>query len=245
MQPDLSHLKRCDQPWGRMPPVPGGRACGTCQKTIVDFRGMSGADIALVHARSETPVCGIYSGHRVEPGAGGHWQLRRPASGIAIVVGASLLGTGVAAAPAPPAPTAEYALLQTRPGQGSKPADVPADVQSPGGDTLTIRGTVRGPGGEPAPGTIVWLTGTDTRTVADSTGAFVLRRVQRNDDVRPDSIVFLRLGYSRTSVALGAGTSLSIDAVLEPATPEMTAFYVTAKGPSRWQRIGRALRSLF
>jgi hypothetical protein len=43
-----------------MRPVPGGRHCKSCSKTIVDFSQMTYSEIALFMSESEKPVCGFY-----------------------------------------------------------------------------------------------------------------------------------------------------------------------------------------
>ena len=57
---NLARLKKCDQYWDEMDPVLGGRLCGKCDKTIVDFSNMTFTDIAFFMSNSEVPVCGFY-----------------------------------------------------------------------------------------------------------------------------------------------------------------------------------------
>lgn len=62
---NLSKIKKCDQIWDDMDVCDGGRLCAACDNVIQDFRGLSGWDIALIHSRSETKVCGIYDKHQL------------------------------------------------------------------------------------------------------------------------------------------------------------------------------------
>ena len=57
----LLNLKKCNQFWDDMKPVPGGRHCKGCSKTIVDFSSMTYSEIALFMSESKNPVCGFYS----------------------------------------------------------------------------------------------------------------------------------------------------------------------------------------
>lgn len=62
---NLKAIKKCDQIWDEMKPIPGGRQCQLCQKKITDFREKSLKEIAEIHVYSDEPVCGIYTEHQL------------------------------------------------------------------------------------------------------------------------------------------------------------------------------------
>lgn len=51
----------CDEDWNKMSPVDSGRHCSSCQKTVVNFSGMSDAQIVAFYAKSENEkTCGQF-----------------------------------------------------------------------------------------------------------------------------------------------------------------------------------------
>ncbi|HVW60253.1 MAG TPA: T9SS type A sorting domain-containing protein [Puia sp.] len=48
----------CHEDWGKMQPAERGRHCAACQKTVVDFTGMSDGEIIRYITRAGSSVCG-------------------------------------------------------------------------------------------------------------------------------------------------------------------------------------------
>jgi len=48
----------CHEQWGDMQPNTEGRFCGSCQKTVVDFTGMSDRELLVWFAHGRSNVCG-------------------------------------------------------------------------------------------------------------------------------------------------------------------------------------------
>lgn len=63
----LSVPTPCEENWNDMPLSAGGRCCGSCQKTVVDFSLLSDAEIFAVISNSKGAVCGHFES----------WQLDR------------------------------------------------------------------------------------------------------------------------------------------------------------------------
>jgi hypothetical protein len=57
----LPKPKHCGQNWLDMIPCQGGRTCGQCQKTIVDFSRMSWTEIEAFQNKNNNSVCGMYN----------------------------------------------------------------------------------------------------------------------------------------------------------------------------------------
>src|SRR5688572_8100373 len=53
--------KYCEQDWLDMTRTDGGRICGKCSKTIVDFSKMTWSDIQKIQQANNNSVCGMYS----------------------------------------------------------------------------------------------------------------------------------------------------------------------------------------
>ncbi|GAB2945949.1 hypothetical protein GCM10027048_08810 [Hymenobacter coalescens] len=70
MAASLSVPQPCPANWEQMTPVAGGRYCGSCEKMVVDFTGMSDPELLGWFARPTNRICG-----RFRPG-----QLGRPLS---------------------------------------------------------------------------------------------------------------------------------------------------------------------
>ncbi len=63
----------CDQNWLDMQPTHGGRICGECTKTIIDFRKHSWAEIQAQQAAANNSICGIYTNKQLK-----HWGKEVP-----------------------------------------------------------------------------------------------------------------------------------------------------------------------
>lgn len=60
--------KHCNQDWLDMKPTDGGRICGACEKTIVDFSRMKWKEIELIQTENGNSVCGMYTDRQLT-----HW----------------------------------------------------------------------------------------------------------------------------------------------------------------------------
>ncbi|MBI1226239.1 MAG: T9SS type A sorting domain-containing protein [Bacteroidetes bacterium] len=50
----------CTQDFSKMHPLPGGRYCDHCERTVVDFRGMTDREIVRIYQQRQGRVCGIF-----------------------------------------------------------------------------------------------------------------------------------------------------------------------------------------
>lgn len=62
----LSVPTPCEENWNDMPLSAGGRCCGSCQKTVVDFSLLSDAEIFAVITNSKEAVCGHFEPSQLE-----------------------------------------------------------------------------------------------------------------------------------------------------------------------------------
>jgi len=192
MNPDLSNLPLCDQAWDAMERLDDGRRlCARCQHPVADFRGMSKAEITLVHAFSDERVCGVYSPEQLAPVDAAPPRSGRFRSGlVTLTLGASLLAAR-AQAQAADTPVREQAQLP--PGAQPPPAPAHGDERAAplahaemNDTTVVIRGTVRGANAQPLQYAVV-TAGDDRRAVAttDVAGGYVLRvRVREGTKLR-------------------------------------------------------------
>ena len=50
----------CDENFNKMTPVKGGKFCGSCEKTIVDFRTMNDYQILRFYEQNNGKICGVF-----------------------------------------------------------------------------------------------------------------------------------------------------------------------------------------
>ena len=56
----------CHAAWDDMIPDQGGRFCGSCQKTVIDFTAMSDQEVLALLASSRTTICGRFRNDQLE-----------------------------------------------------------------------------------------------------------------------------------------------------------------------------------
>lgn len=56
----------CPENWEKMTPVTGGRFCGSCEKVVIDFSGMSDAEILAMLRNNTTQLCGRFRNEQLE-----------------------------------------------------------------------------------------------------------------------------------------------------------------------------------
>ena len=163
----------CQQSWEEMIPLPGGRFCRHCEKTVVDFTRMADRDIARLYLRREGRVCGHFRQDQLNkrlplPAPVSRWQKFR-------AIGALLSGLLLSGAAA-----AQTALQQPL-------IIVPSIGQKPGLQTASrlLKGIVTDEAGEPLIGAAIALAAADgpgrilagTASLAD--GRFELKIPER------------------------------------------------------------------
>ena len=62
---ELSIPKPCHENWDAMTADQQGRFCGACQKTVIDFTGMSDRQIAAFFKKPVGNVCGRFGGDQL------------------------------------------------------------------------------------------------------------------------------------------------------------------------------------
>lgn len=58
---DINKVEACSQKLQDLTMMNGQHYCSSCDKCLVDFRGMKNDEITKVHHESPEPICGIYS----------------------------------------------------------------------------------------------------------------------------------------------------------------------------------------
>lgn len=190
--------QHCAQEWLEMKPAEGGRICGQCEKTIVDFSNMNWKEIQSLQAAHSNSLCGMYAKRQLK-----HWGQEPPsrtksyASGIAM---ASLLltGTGLSSTTSM-AQTTEVENLPSDSTQltTNNPQPTPKDTAT------VLTGAVMDENGELIFGANVYLmSNLTTGTVTNINGEFRLPTKRTFAELEQDTLVVAYIGYEPLQVSL-------------------------------------------
>ena len=205
-----------------MKPVDGGRLCGECSKSIVDFSKMSWGEIEQVQRKSNNSVCGLYLPKQIN-----NWGRQAPVTGGSrfMTTGAVLLSLTAA--------THSYSQ-NTAPSVSNK--------------ENVINGTVTGKTLDGKIDTLgfanISLKNTNCAVVADEKGNYQVDLTGCIATVQNPTLVFRMEGYEEFELQLTDETrSKNVDAQLTPQIVTTTTYYMLK--PTLGQRIKWRLKRLF
>jgi len=205
MNPDWSNLPLCDADWNAMERLDGSqRHCDRCDYTVIDFKGMSKAEITLLYATSEGRICGAFHPEHLAPVDAPGPRRRTPAL-VTLALGASLLAARAEGQTAPPPPREQAQLPPgAQPPDPAAHAQTSAPASAAAHDTLVIRGTVRDASGHAVPQAIVAvMPGRRAAVATDVAGNYILR-VPLEPGEESLKLRALRLGYAPAATEVGA-----------------------------------------
>ena len=229
---NLSRLKPCDQYWSQMRKTSKGRVCSKCSSTIYDFRGKSKAEIALIHAKSDGNVCGLYSkdqfrATKILDKSKGRSFLLKPA-----LFGLLSLSLNKNAEAMPSNKTAKIeAGYELRPYNSTaehsyRPKQFKQDSSFIQGQVKIIDGldTIS------QPGINILIEGTEVGTTSDIDGNYILSvptEIPTQDSI---TVIFNFIGYLTKRVTIDNKTH-TLDIILTPDDTQLSEFYIYAKPP--------------
>lgn len=163
----LHKPKYCGQDWLDMKPADGGRLCGQCNKTIIDFSKMTWADIQKIQQQNNNSVCGMYNTQQLK-----YWGQEIPNPSNSIVKVASITGLTLFLASSVYSQTTQISV------------------------SLIISGKVIDKKtNEELPFANVFLKNSKQVTTTDIEGNFKLVVKDISDSVYPDTLVVQYVGY--------------------------------------------------
>lgn len=251
---NFSNIKQCGQVWDTMEACDGGRQCSKCDHVIHDFRGMLAWDIALVHAKSESKVCGLYDKSILEEPTIKSSISSRVESKVLLP---SLFGMLLANSSL----TAQQERVQLEDRVeivDQQPIDVVSeDNQSikkePGQaaviDSLDVlRGLLLDEYGEPIVGGAIIIEDSDIGTISDIDGTFILDVTEHLSEENEVSIIASSLGYGRLMITvhkdqLQNDLDLTLITMVLNHNQAMTSFGI--KRTSFPKRLWRSVTSVF
>ena len=238
-QINLDKLNPCYQNWEAMKACSGGRICNDCNKVIVDFRKMNPHEIALKHASSSEPVCGIYAKETSKKEMeflSIDKRIKKYALGLFTLMSVSQYPELVKAN--------EPSIIQLIGDENRIHKDEIAKYPNRSQDSIIIGGTVfsqeRG-SLEPIPFATIFIKGTEKGTNTDFEGKFTLAFTKEFFERDTITLVVQYIGHSKLEKRIQI-KSQRIDLVLT-AEYELVAFGVVVLPWHR--RIWRKLTSPF
>lgn len=216
--------EHCQQDWLSMKPTEGGRICGKCEKKIIDFSGMSWAEIMRVQELNGFAACGMYSDKQLR-----HWGGEVPQGMGERWMKAAVLAAGLALGTA--------GMAQTSANSGGVTGSM-------------IRGTVTGIAmgqvvAEPLIGAKVIVVGTDWGAFTDLDGNFTLTTPLSPEELATHKIQVRSIDFEDQEIQLGEywkekGMTAEDPMKVEMKTSvQMSVFYVrepTRREKRRWKR---------
>ena len=171
---EISIPEPCGQDWSSMNPTAQGRFCNHCQKTVVDFTGMSDAAF-LAYVAQNRLGCGKFRKDQIERSIvlptqkANKWWMRFALAGSFFV---TLIKSGDAQtlSAAPASEMAEPKYLTTMPGNLER-------------DTITISGRVVDEKKERIVNAVVCINKLNIETRTDIDGNFTLK-ISKNNDLK-------------------------------------------------------------
>ncbi|SKA20614.1 CarboxypepD_reg-like domain-containing protein [Chitinophaga eiseniae] len=203
----------CQQSWENMTPAAGGRFCGSCQKTVVDFSGLTDSQIHELLSDTSQRYCGRFRKSQLD-------RQIQPEQQAASLLPAAVLGALLAAGlPATAAAAGDHAAQM-------------ADTAT----TRTITGKVTVENGQLMPGVSLVVKGTNKGAVTDVNGYYRLTIPVLPADQKVTVVVDC-IGFKRTEMAIAA--EQTVDVVLKDADAQLSGEVVVVGGVRRnntWQR---------
>lgn len=241
---NLQRLKECDQYWDEMMPKENGRHCSKCSRTIVDFSGMSFAEIALYMSGSNRPICGFYLPEQVT-------KINKPLQRIPVALGLStVIATAALAQPHASLSNAIQKISSNEDGYHKDMTVSPTD-DSIKVDTFFINGRVEyfdtlKKSNQPIPFASIVVKGKSYGVTTDMEGNFKLR-CQMSDT--PVTILVTSVGfvtYQITNIVGNEKSEVDLGAiVLRRWEAELIEFRVSVKKRSAFDRFWRKVTKPF
>lgn len=196
---NLSGIKRCNQIWEDMQPIEGDRLCASCNKCIVDFREKSNYEVALIHATSPEPICGLYTEEQLTFDIPKATPQKRKPFRHALALAASLLSLLPkihAQEDAEKILTSEQLTIQ----EGNNSAFSSQEnkkelVSAVKSDSIILSGRITDNNNEPLIGASILVKGHSHGTATDIDGSFILNLTKIFETQDTVTIIYSFIGY--------------------------------------------------
>lgn len=233
----LSLLNPCSEQWGSFSATSQGAFCGTCQKNVIDFTGMSDGEIATYFTTHRSSMCGRFRSNQLKS---------YPFSGLTdLRPGIRLLSAGIfglilmLASPHIQAQTVAKAdAVQAQSSVVTGPHVIVNE--------FTVQGVVLDENDQPLPGVNIYLKSyTNSGTFTDAEGKFIFPGKVKAGEV----VMFSFLGYVpfEYTVPDKEVPSLTIRMVVDtvPILGEVSVNEVYGSKPSGISRLFKRVKDLF
>ncbi len=249
---NFSKIQQCGQIWDDMSACGKGRLCSKCNETIIDFRGFTDWEIAVVHSNSEEKVCGIYDDKIFDPNWRQNETLQTNKKLILAGVFGVLASSSIYSNPISQPIGAK--IVQTANLNNGANVSIQHHQNENHGlsqvDTLKwIKGKIKDDNGEPLIGGTLVIKGTANGTSTDIDGSYSLDLTNEFIDSDSIHIVVSYIGYMKKEIVIMkdqflAQREIEYDVVLDDSeTVFVTTFSVRKR---KWyEKIGYSIKKLF
>ena len=250
---NLSQVKKCNQIWNDMPTSEKGKICNKCHNTIHDFRNFSSLEIALVHSKSKSKVCGLYNEEQLENNFQAKTIPKKRHTFKLSTMGLLLTSVIQSQIPAQQTDTThvETYIDSEKIKEKNQNSSIDSlNKQKHSTDSLKIvRGIVKDSKGEFLPGCSVYIKEVNDAVISNFEGEFnidVTDKLKQSDTL---SLDFQYVGYGRKEVIITNSDFVNsndrfLDINLEDNTEELTVFTVTVRRPIH-KRIWYKIKNIF
>ena len=246
----------CNQDWLTMSPAEGGKICGKCQHTIVDFSKMNWTEIEQIQKNHNGTLCGMYKAKQLD-----YWGQEPPLlipGRKALTISSILLTVGsflpFEAKSQEQSRVQKSVISESQIDNNKTPSE--KSVRNENQDSVAVskekvpivlRGYVEDERMEPMPFVNISIPHLGMFTTTDFEGFYVIKVDSwvKLQTLRMDSISFSYPGCKTQQISLRdtkQGTNFRQTQLKDDAS-QINVFYV--KRPSLWKRTMQGLKSLF
>lgn len=235
----LSISSPCSEKWDDFTPASGGRFCGSCQKTVVDFTKMGDAEIVDFFRAKPTHTCGRFRPDQLK--AYSHSPVVKINPGLTLLkaglVSLLLVVVNKQTAAQTPSVKTNTEVVQH--------PDAMATERAPMKTKQIIRGIVKSDEDHlPLPGVNVYLKGSTEHTFTDADGRFEFPWKLKEGDV----LVFNFIGLQTQEHVISRNTA-ALEVSMTPAYLELMGAVAVdqtyAAEPSGLRKLWEAIKAIF
>lgn len=234
----LSIPNQCGESFDSFTSTSAGGFCQSCQKEVIDFRDMTDGEILAYFAQNRGKTCGSFRPAQLKTYNAHPQQHNRRVSNI---LGAGVLSFSL------------FTFLPFVNGQAQtqetitvSPVAQKTGVVVNSDQGYTIKGTLLTEDGEPIPGAVVLLKGTDRGMFTDDEGRFTFPDLRPGDMLQISYFGYESLTYTVPPATSGNDRHIKLTQTIRMSCPvimgDVSVEGVYASKPSIWQRIGSAFR---
>ena len=214
----------CTQPWQAMKPDGSGRFCDHCRKTVVDFSGLTDAELARALAQQTGPACGRFRQNQLDRSLYRPGHISPPPRRLFGLLAVGLFGYQTVQAQTLPIHREVPAVVQ------ANPAGTPVSSTDEGAAESTdssriLTGRVIDQAGVGVAGARVTIKSASGWVSTETEGQFQLTvPAERRDN--PLTLTISWIGYITQEIAIASGQNAPLSITLQEDTTALNEVIV-------------------